>query len=71
MKAQATNLCTVIAFLIRFLHKCAAYLWYIDDFLFAVVMFKDIIDGRIILVLLSLLGTSLPNDMTLPKLDTM
>lgn len=71
MKAQATNLCTVIAFLIRFLHKYAVYLWYIDDFLFAVVMFKDIIDGRIILVLLSLLGTSLPNDMTLPKLDTM
>lgn len=32
---------------------------------------KDIIDGRMILLLLSLLGTSLPNDMTLPKLDTM
>lgn len=31
MKAQATNLCTVIAFLIRFLHKCAVYVWYIDD----------------------------------------
>lgn len=71
MKAQATNLCTVIAFLIRFLHKCAVYVWYIDDFLFAFLIFKDIIDGRMILLLLSLLGTSLPNYMTLPKLDTM